>query len=75
MVETEFVVYGQTLDEIEERAKMIARKFFGEREPFLRFEVSKVGTMTGGGDKLNLWQAEVHASWSQHMIEGVPASW
>lgn len=76
MVDTTFTVYGQTLDEIEERARVIARKFFGDREPFLRFEVTKVGAMSSGGDgKLNLWQAEVHASWSEHTIEGLPAPW
>lgn len=64
MIDTEFVVYGRDMDEIETRAKMIARKFFVSREPSLTYDVTKIGMLTFEDDgKINLWRAEVHASW------------
>ena len=57
MIYTEFVVYGENVEEIQTRAAMVARRFFGVLEP--RFSYN-VGQMKGPA---NLWEAQVTASW------------
>jgi hypothetical protein len=63
MITANFTVYGHQMGEIQDRAKMVARRFFGELEPHLDFEITKVEAMCNGVEHLGLWRADVHAEW------------
>lgn len=63
MITANFTVYGYQMGEIQERAQMVARRFFGDLEPHLDFELTKVEAIVGGAEQVNLWRADVHAEW------------